>query len=55
MPAITPADATTLVRLDAAEDAPTRPVQDIADAPSFLEGEGFKVRLGSISRWPIRS
>ena len=44
MPAITPADATTLVRLDPAEDAPTRPVQHIADAPSFLEGEGFKVR-----------
>ena len=44
MPAITPADATTLVRLDAAEDASTRPVQHIADAPSFLEGEGFKVR-----------
>ena len=44
MPAITPADATTLVRLAAAEDAPTRPVQHVADAPSFLEGEGFKVR-----------
>ncbi len=44
MPAITPADATTLSRLDPAEDAPTRPVQQIADAPSFLEGEGFKVR-----------
>ena len=44
MPAITPTDVTTLVRLDAAEGAPTRPVQHIADAPSFLEGEGFQVR-----------
>ena len=44
MPAITPADATTLSRLDPAEGSPTRPVQHIADAPSFLEGEGFKVR-----------
>jgi redox-sensitive bicupin YhaK (pirin superfamily) len=44
MPAITPADATTLARLDAAEDAPTREVVEIADAPSFLEGEGFQVR-----------
>jgi hypothetical protein len=44
MPAITPADATILRRLDAAEDAPTRAVVEIVDAPSFLEGEGFKVR-----------
>ncbi len=44
MPAITPTDATTLIRLDPAEDATTRPVVQIADAPSFLEGEGFKVR-----------
>ncbi len=44
MPAITPADATVLRRLDPAEDAVTRPVPEIADAPSFLEGEGFKVR-----------
>ncbi len=44
MPAITPADATVLRRLDPAEDAVTRPVLEIADAPSFLEGEGFKVR-----------
>jgi quercetin 2,3-dioxygenase len=44
MPAVTPADASTLSRLDPAEDAPTRPVREIADAPSFLEGEGFKVR-----------
>jgi hypothetical protein len=44
MPAITPADATVLHRVDAAEDAQTRAVVEIADAPSFLEGEGFKVR-----------
>jgi hypothetical protein len=44
MPAITPADPTVLPRLDAAEGARTRPVAQIADAPSFLEGEGFKVR-----------
>jgi quercetin 2,3-dioxygenase len=44
MPAITPTDTTTLRRLDPAEDATTRPVVQIADAPSFLEGEGFKVR-----------
>jgi quercetin 2,3-dioxygenase len=44
MPAITPADATVLRRVDPAEDAVTRPVVEIADAPSFLEGEGFKVR-----------
>ena len=44
MPAITPNDASTLARLDPAEDTTTRPVVDVADAPSFLEGEGFKVR-----------
>jgi quercetin 2,3-dioxygenase len=44
MPAITPTDASALVRLDPAENAPTRAVVDIADAPSFLEGEGFQVR-----------
>jgi redox-sensitive bicupin YhaK (pirin superfamily) len=44
MPAITPADATVLRRVDPAEDALTRPVIELADAPSFLEGEGFKVR-----------
>ena len=44
MPAITPTDTTALVRLDPAEDAPTRSVVEIADAPSFLEGEGFQVR-----------
>ena len=44
MPAITPADPTVLPRLDAAEGGSARPVAQIADAPSFLEGEGFKVR-----------
>ncbi len=44
MPAIMPADPTALSRLDAAEHVTTRPVVQIADAPSFLEGEGFKVR-----------
>jgi quercetin 2,3-dioxygenase len=44
MPAITPADVTVLPRLDAAETSPTRPVVQIVDAPSFLEGEGFRVR-----------
>ena len=44
MPALTPADATTLPRVDPAEGEPSRPVVDVVDAPSFLEGEGFKVR-----------
>jgi redox-sensitive bicupin YhaK (pirin superfamily) len=44
MPALTPADTTVLPRLDPAEREPTRPVVDVVDAPSFLEGEGFKVR-----------
>ncbi len=44
MPAITPADTTVLPRLDPAEGEPTRPVVDVVEAPSFLEGEGFKVR-----------
>jgi redox-sensitive bicupin YhaK (pirin superfamily) len=44
MPAFTPTDATTLERFDPAEDRPTRPVVEVVDAPSFLEGEGFKVR-----------
>jgi quercetin 2,3-dioxygenase len=44
MPALTPADTTVLPRVDPAEGEPTRPVVDVVDAPSFLEGEGFKVR-----------
>ena len=30
--------------VDPAEGEPSRPVVDVVDAPSFLEGEGFKVR-----------
>jgi redox-sensitive bicupin YhaK (pirin superfamily) len=44
MPALTPADTTILPRVDPAEGEPARPVVDVVDAPSFLEGEGFKVR-----------
>ncbi len=44
VPAFTPADTTILARVDPAEDRPTRPVIEVVDAPSFLEGEGFKVR-----------
>jgi redox-sensitive bicupin YhaK (pirin superfamily) len=44
MPAITPADPTALPRLDAAAARTTRHVETVVDAPSFLEGEGFKVR-----------
>jgi len=44
MPALTPGDATALPRVDPAEGRPTRPVAGVIDAPTFLEGEGFKVR-----------
>jgi redox-sensitive bicupin YhaK (pirin superfamily) len=44
MPALTPADVTALPRIEPVEDAPTRPVLGVVDAPTFLEGEGFKVR-----------
>jgi redox-sensitive bicupin YhaK (pirin superfamily) len=44
MPALTPADATILPRVDPAEGESSRPVLQVVDAPSFLEGEGFKVR-----------
>jgi redox-sensitive bicupin YhaK (pirin superfamily) len=44
MPAITPNDPTELPRIDAPEGARPRPVLGVADAPAFLEGEGFKVR-----------
>ena len=44
MPALTPEDTTILPRVDTAEGEPTRPVLEIVDDPSFLEGEGFKVR-----------
>ncbi len=44
MPAITPTDVTALPRAHAPEDAVSRPVLTVADAPTFLEGEGFKVQ-----------
>lgn len=44
MPAISPADVTALRRLQPHDDAETRPVLQVVDAPTFLEGEGFKVR-----------
>jgi redox-sensitive bicupin YhaK (pirin superfamily) len=44
MPAITPDDPTTLPRISVPQDARMRPVVQIVDAPSFLEGAGFKVR-----------
>jgi redox-sensitive bicupin YhaK (pirin superfamily) len=44
MPAITPTDVTTLPRLEVDHDAVARPVVAVVDAPTFLEGEGFKVR-----------
>lgn len=44
MPALTPTDPTALPRIAAPEDARSRPVLGVADAPMFLEGEGFKVR-----------
>jgi redox-sensitive bicupin YhaK (pirin superfamily) len=44
MPAITPNDPTELPRIDAPEGARPRSVLGVADAPAFLEGEGFKVR-----------
>ncbi len=44
MPALIPADATSLPRVDPAEGRATRPVDGVIDAPKFLEGEGFQVR-----------
>jgi quercetin 2,3-dioxygenase len=44
MPAITPADPTALPRVLAPEDGVTMPVATLVDAPTMLEGEGFKVR-----------
>jgi quercetin 2,3-dioxygenase len=44
MPAISPEDPTSLPRLVLPADAVIRPVVTIADAPTMLEGEGFKVR-----------
>jgi redox-sensitive bicupin YhaK (pirin superfamily) len=44
MPAITPTDPTALSRISTPEDAVSRPVEGVFDAPTFLEGEGFQVR-----------
>jgi hypothetical protein len=44
MPALTPPDPTALPRIAAPERDPARPVLGVVDAPTFLEGEGFKVR-----------
>jgi redox-sensitive bicupin YhaK (pirin superfamily) len=44
VPAVTPADPTALPRLVVPEDGLARPVVTVVDAPTFLEGEGFKVR-----------
>jgi redox-sensitive bicupin YhaK (pirin superfamily) len=44
MPALTPTDPTALPRLRIATAAVARPVAAVVDAPTFLEGEGFKVR-----------
>ena len=44
MPAVTPEDLTVLPRISVPDGARTRPVVQIVDAPSFLEGAGFKVR-----------
>src|SRR3954453_24204478 len=52
MPAITPDDATVLRGVVPGEDAPTRSVAEIVDAPSFLEGEGFKVRRATAGGGP---
>ena len=44
MPAVAPKDPTALPRILTPADARTRPVVEVVDAPSFLEGAGFKVR-----------
>jgi Pirin-related protein len=44
MPAISPTDPSALPRVAAQENALTRPVETVVDAPTMLEGEGFKVR-----------
>ncbi len=44
MPAVSPKDPTALPRILTPADALTRPVVDVVDAPTFLEGAGFKVR-----------
>ena len=44
MPAIVPNDPTLLPRVAVPDDASTRSVLEVGDAPVFLEGEGFQVR-----------
>src|SRR5689334_21550954 len=44
MPAVMPADVTSLPRVAAAETAALRRVQSVTTAPKGFEGEGFPVR-----------
>ncbi len=44
MPAVTPANPVALPRIEVPAEATDRPVSGVMDAPSFLEGAGFKVR-----------
>jgi redox-sensitive bicupin YhaK (pirin superfamily) len=44
MPAVVPKDPTALPRILTPADARTRPLVDVVDAPTLLEGAGFKVR-----------
>ncbi len=44
MPAVTPANLVALPRIEVPAEATDRPVSGVMDAPSFLEGAGFKVR-----------
>src|SRR5438552_16580515 len=45
MPAVNPSDWTALPRMAGpSPEAAERPVLEVADAPTTLEGEGFKVR-----------
>lgn len=44
MPALMPEDPTALDRIATPEQAVTRPVLGVTDAPTFLEGDGFQVR-----------
>ncbi|MCI0635943.1 MAG: pirin family protein [Actinobacteria bacterium] len=44
MPAVVPKDPTALPRILTPADTRTRPLVDVVDAPTFLEGAGFKVR-----------
>lgn len=44
MPAVTPGDPVALPRIEVSADAADRPVLDVVDAPTFVEGAGFQVR-----------